>query len=174
MSSNYDPPSAYDVLGALQKLVRAKVAAPWRPGETRGSDTVFLVRAHPFTDTRYGEVAQVNVDTDDRPRFTAHIGDDPLSSNTEKPGLWETPEAAKAAVDARLRSDGVILLTPDKDGRPTVKDIALIYDPEYGDDRECVCGHPYYRHFDTYDGMRPVGCKYCCFEECTEFKEKTP
>ncbi len=39
------------------------------------------------------------------------------------------------------------------------------YDPEYGDDRLCKCGHPYYRHFDTYDGMRHVGCKYCaCFD----------
>lgn len=38
------------------------------------------------------------------------------------------------------------------------------YDKNYGDNRLCVCGHPYYRHFDTYDDMSPVGCKYCeCF-----------
>lgn len=35
------------------------------------------------------------------------------------------------------------------------------YDPKYGDNRICKCGHIYYRHFDTYDGMEPVGCKYC-------------
>jgi hypothetical protein len=35
------------------------------------------------------------------------------------------------------------------------------YDPLYGDDKLCDCGHPYYRHFDTYDDMAPVGCKYC-------------
>lgn len=35
------------------------------------------------------------------------------------------------------------------------------YDPNFGDDRLCKCGHPYYRHFDTYEGMSPVGCKYC-------------
>ena len=35
------------------------------------------------------------------------------------------------------------------------------YDPNYGDDILCVCGHPYYRHFDTYEQMAPVGCKYC-------------
>src|SRR5205823_5558822 len=23
------------------------------------------------------------------------------------------------------------------------------------------CGSAYYRHFDTYDGYRTVGCKYC-------------
>ncbi len=36
-----------------------------------------------------------------------------------------------------------------------------LYDPKFGDNRDCACGHPYYRHFDGYDGSRPVGCKYC-------------
>ena len=31
------------------------------------------------------------------------------------------------------------------------------YNPNYGDDRVCVCGHPYYRHFDTYEEMDPCG-----------------
>ena len=44
------------------------------------------------------------------------------------------------------------------------------YNPVYGDNRECKCGHPYYRHFDTYEGMSPVGCKYC---ECFHFEEAT-
>ena len=35
------------------------------------------------------------------------------------------------------------------------------YSKEVGDDKMCVCGHPYRRHFDTYDDMKPVGCKYC-------------
>ena len=35
------------------------------------------------------------------------------------------------------------------------------YDPNFGDDRICKCGHPYYRHFDGYDNNAPVGCKYC-------------
>ncbi len=40
-----------------------------------------------------------------------------------------------------------------------------LYNPEYGDDRVCTCGHPYYRHFDTYEDMYACGCKYCsCFE----------
>lgn len=43
------------------------------------------------------------------------------------------------------------------------------YNPDYGDDRLCECGHPYYRHFDSYEGMAPVGCKYC---GCDEFKLK--
>lgn len=44
------------------------------------------------------------------------------------------------------------------------------YNPKFGDDRECVCGHPYYRHFDTYENMYPIGCKYC---GCSEFIELT-
>jgi len=42
------------------------------------------------------------------------------------------------------------------------------YNPKYGDGRICECGHPYYRHFDTYENMYPCGCKYC---PCFEFKE---
>lgn len=58
--------------------------------------------------------------------------------------------------------------------------IAEQYDENFGDNKECLCGHPYYRHFDTYDNMSAVGCKYCfvlgdkhVFEqECPYFKEK--
>ena len=42
------------------------------------------------------------------------------------------------------------------------------YDPEIGDDKLCKCGHPYHRHFDSYENMKPVGCKYC---QCIEFIE---
>lgn len=45
------------------------------------------------------------------------------------------------------------------------------YNPNYGDDRICKCGHSYYRHFDSYENMDAVGCKYCgCFnfEELNE------
>lgn len=43
------------------------------------------------------------------------------------------------------------------------------YNPNYGDDRMCVCGHTYKHHFDSYENMEPVGCKYC---GCNEFVEK--
>jgi len=36
-----------------------------------------------------------------------------------------------------------------------------VYNPNYGDDRICKCGHPYYRHFDWMENNQPVGCKYC-------------
>lgn len=44
---------------------------------------------------------------------------------------------------------------------------SLPYDPKYGDARLCECGHPYGRHFDGYEDMRAVGCKYC---ECHVFR----
>lgn len=43
----------------------------------------------------------------------------------------------------------------------TEDEIAEQYDETFGDNKECECGHPYYRHFDTYDNMSAVGCKYC-------------
>lgn len=45
------------------------------------------------------------------------------------------------------------------------------YNPNYGDNRLCVCGHPYYRHFDTYEDMEACCCKYC---DCgyQNFREK--
>lgn len=44
------------------------------------------------------------------------------------------------------------------------------YNPAYGDDRVCRCGHPYYRHFDPYEDNHPTGCKYC---GCCDFVEQT-
>ncbi len=43
------------------------------------------------------------------------------------------------------------------------------YNPNYGDHRVCKCGHTYNRHFDSYENMEPVGCKYC---GCEQFIEK--
>lgn len=50
------------------------------------------------------------------------------------------------------------------------------YNPEYGDERVCECGHPYYRHFDSYEDNRPCGCKYCmCYEFVeSKFPEVSP
>lgn len=45
-----------------------------------------------------------------------------------------------------------------------------LYNPNYGDDRTCICGHPYHRHFDSYEDMSNVGCKYC---QCFDFEEDT-
>lgn len=46
-----------------------------------------------------------------------------------------------------------------------------MYNPLYGDNRICECGHPYYRHFDQFEhvDVQDVGCKYC---ECWTFIEE--
>jgi len=50
--------------------------------------------------------------------------------------------------------------------------INSLYDEDFGDDKLCVCDHPYYRHFDTYDDMEAVGCKYSWQCKCSGFKLK--
>jgi hypothetical protein len=42
------------------------------------------------------------------------------------------------------------------------------YNPSFGDYKVCECGHFYYRHFDSYEDMKFIGCKYC---SCHKFKE---
>ena len=36
-----------------------------------------------------------------------------------------------------------------------------LYDPDHDPSEKCKCGHPYHRHFDSYENFAPVGCKYC-------------
>ena len=50
------------------------------------------------------------------------------------------------------------------------KVVQKMYNPSYGDNRKCICGHSYYRHFDSYENMETCGCKYC---GCQEFVEDT-
>ena len=46
------------------------------------------------------------------------------------------------------------------------------YNKNFGDDKECECGHSYYRHFDTYEDMEACGCKYCgCYTFTPSKKE---
>lgn len=45
------------------------------------------------------------------------------------------------------------------------------YNPEYGDERICECGHTYYRHFDSYEEMEACGCKYCYCDHFVEIEE---
>lgn len=48
--------------------------------------------------------------------------------------------------------------------------IEKVYNPKYGDNKVCICGDSYEKHFDSWDEMTACGCKYC---ECDHFKEKT-
>lgn len=45
------------------------------------------------------------------------------------------------------------------------------YNPNYDKgeiQKVCKCGHTYDRHFDSYEEMEAVGCKYC---RCHNFEE---
>jgi hypothetical protein len=59
-----------------------------------------------------------------------------------------------------FKTDGPYLISYDYER-------VMKYNPEFGDDRPCVCEHAYYRHFDTYEDMYACGCKNC---DCYEFK----
>ena len=56
---------------------------------------------------------------------------------------------------------------------PYIKTATIVierkYNPKFGDNRICKCRHSYYRHFDTYELMEDVGCKYC---QCYTFEER--
>lgn len=84
--------------------------------------------------------------------------------------LVQQIEGAEAALDRKHREDAYHYMIANPEPAPSLYDLTneASYDPEFGDDRECKCGHTYYRHFDSYEDMEPVGCKYCgcsCFED---------
>jgi hypothetical protein len=81
----------------------------------------------------------------------------------------ETYEEMKRLIEIYESKKDII---PEPEQSPYVLTYELVthmsYNPDFGDDRICECGHSYYRHFDPYENMEAVGCKYC---GCYEFKE---
>lgn len=51
----------------------------------------------------------------------------------------------------------------------TITKVVRSWNPKYPSEELCTCGHVYYRHFDSYEDMEPVGCKYC---PCWDFAER--
>lgn len=80
----------------------------------------------------------------------------------------------KSSVEDRHGLDSIVFKTELKKDDPYIKMYRLkedlFYNKDFGDNKECQCGHPYYRHFDTYEQMEAIGCKYC---QCYTFEEKT-
>lgn len=118
------PKSPWEVSRILKSLHKTDVASEW----VQHGDRWF--RDHPITGKNYAEVARA------MRGWLLYT----------KAGTEEAPdpEQAKVLADKRLRSLGVILLDrPGKD-EPLgiVNDPINIYDPKFGDDRECgECGH---------------------------------
>jgi len=53
-----------------------------------------------------------------------------------------------------------------------IETVVRLYNPKFGDERMCVCGHMYDRHFDRFEDEndQDSGCKYC---GCMDFRERT-
>lgn len=46
-------------------------------------------------------------------------------------------------------------------------EIERSWNPNRDQQEKCSCSHAYGRHFDSYEDMYPIGCKYC---ECDTFE----
>lgn len=46
------------------------------------------------------------------------------------------------------------------------------FNPKFGNERMCECGHTYERHFDWMEDNKFVGCKYCGCDDFVERKEE--
>lgn len=72
-----------------------------------------------------------------------------------------------------LESAGCLHLIEKTESSPYLEGFEIrkisLYNPDYSGNRECECGHDYERHFDSYENMSAVGCKYC---RCHDFKPK--
>lgn len=118
-----------------------------------------LVALRVFKVGKSGDAIQMEVDLS--PVFPAAAG------GAEPAGDWQPPaDGAPDKSPAGTNSDSASVEIPYIITTRAV--VEKSYNPRFGDDRMCSCGHPYYRHFDTYEGMEPCGCKYC---DCASFLE---
>lgn len=53
--------------------------------------------------------------------------------------------------------------------KPTIANVGKSYDKKMGDDKICICGHSYFKHFDSFRDMEHIGCKYC---PCKNFEAR--
>jgi len=83
------------------------------------------------------------------------------SGERDEDGNWNVPEWA---IQKARELNRVLNSTTSVDFSHVER-----YDKDYGDSKLCECEHQYHRHFDSYEDMSPVGCKYC---DCDTFREK--
>lgn len=157
--------SAYAILEALTTLREADVAGAWE------EDNDSFWRGHVLCGKTYVEIAVHHQEEGEGIKFHVFARD---TEENEELGVFTDFGEAKEAGDNYLRSKCVFLLEYDSNTRmltPKGNDPGEVYDKDFGDNRDCECGHPYYRHFDTYENMSPVGCKYCGWR-CEGFRLK--
>lgn len=95
-----------------------------------------------------------------------------ISVRSNNPYDYDTPRFANTTEEVSETIIDCSSNSPYIKKRVTVTGIFKEYNPDYGDSKLCKCGHTYYRHFDSYENMAPVGCKYCGCEEFVPVEEK--
>lgn len=89
----------------------------------------------------------------------------------DEPTCNDCPAGTSDHIEADLLHAAIIAVM--KEDHIAIKRIANgpeLYDPNFGDEKKCLCEHSYYRHFDSYEDMIPVGCKYAGSCGCFSFR----
>lgn len=88
----------------------------------------------------------------------------------------EDEESTPFTSEEDLRKEIILLLTGASDmfampapeweerAQRVLDELGPVWSPNADQDAKCGregCAHPYHRHFDSYEDMAPVGCKYC-------------
>ena len=107
-------------------------------------------------------------------RYNPDLYEDILSETTNDyiacvDVICETGDAA--AISVNSKDFEIHLMNNEEFVDETQPYIRGRYNPKYGDNRLCKCGHSYARHFDSWDNMDPIGCKYCGCTRFTQAKE---
>lgn len=96
----------------------------------------------------------------------------PIEPRGDEPTCNDCPAGTSDNLDKDALHAAIIEVMQDK--HFTINEISNgpdLYDSNFGDDKNCVCGDPYFRHFDWAEDWAPVGCKYTFTCGCTGFKE---
>ena len=97
-----------------------------------------------------GEI-EATVAAEDEPHFGGHSASLEVTYKCKKCGNTHFPELPGKYTISKFLTEYAA----------TAPNPWLTYDPKFGDQRLCLCGHEYGRHFDSYDNNDSVGCKYC-------------
>jgi len=112
--------------------------------------------------------SRVIVEYNERNR-TVKIGGTTLDADSVAKHIAEDKDTTDVLTDAK------IVTLADGSNAPYIVTgqlqfhIKRVWNKDYQQNKECICGDSYARHFDPYERMAPVGCKYC---ECMEFRPK--
>ena len=96
----------------------------------------------------------------------------PIHPRGDRPTCNDCPAGTGDCLDSDELHTAIhaIMKKYHSDVKRVARECPDLYDPDFGDDEPCVCGHVYYRHFDWAEDYSPVGCKYQFDCGCTGFE----